>query len=245
MAWRLLLCGIFLGCIGAGQARADSLFPSRQREPAQQTPHVALDNLSPNMREKIRTVMENAAFRSKGPLETFNCHHHVYRWLLDHPDFTVKLWRQAGAQVAEIEGLAGVYHYRDDQGTEIFWQTATRSAGQHVWFAEGKVKPGALLPLTPFRAVVIMQYTEGLDPQAKSAVQHQVHFLVHCDSKAMSLLLRLLGASAPKMAEQYLGQLQMFYGGMSWYLYQDEDRARTMYRKVGLLVEDKTTEKPR
>ena len=40
--------------------------------------------------------------------------------------------------------------------------------------------------------------------------------------------------SAPKMAEQYLGQLQMFYGGMAWYLDQDEQRARKMFRQIGM-----------
>ena len=44
----------------------------------------------------------------------------------------------------------------------------------------------------------------------------------------------LLGAWAPRLAEQYLGQLQLFYGGMAWYLYQDAERAKKMYRRLGL-----------
>ena len=28
----------------------------------------------------------------------------------------------------------------------------------------------------------------------------------------------------------------MFYGGMAWYLTQDEERAKRMYRRIGLTV---------
>jgi hypothetical protein len=58
----------------------------------------------------------------------------------------------------------------------------------------------------------------------------------------MALAARILGASAPRMAEQYLGQLQMFYGGMAWYLHQDEARAQAMYRRIGLHTAESLTE---
>jgi hypothetical protein len=44
---------------------------------------------------------------------------------------------------------------------------------------------------------------------------------------------RLLGPSAPRLAEQYLGQLQLFFSALVWYLDQHPERA------AGLLAEDK------
>ena len=66
------------------------------------------------------------------------------------------------------------------------------------------------------------------------AVRHQVHFHLRCEGRAIALVARILGNSAPRLAEQYLGQLQMFYGGMGWYIYQDDKRARKLFRDAGL-----------
>ena len=38
-----------------------------------------------------------------------------------------------------------------------------------------------------------------------------------------------MGDSAPKMADQFLGQLQMFYAAMAWYLDQHPDKQEKMF----------------
>jgi hypothetical protein len=171
---------------------------------------------------------------SRGPSESFNADPFMYRWLLEHPDVGVKLWRVLGARVADINEREGVYYWQDTQGSKLHWHIAYRDNGLLVWYAEGKVKPALLLPCSAFRAVVVMAYTVGQDATDKPAIRHQVHFSVNCDSRAVALAARILGASAPRLIEQYLGQLQMFYGGLAWYLGQDQERARELFQKVGL-----------
>jgi hypothetical protein len=120
----------------------------------------------------------------------------------------------------------------------VRWSIVYRSPGVHAWYADGKVKPGVLMPASSFRAFVVMEYTAGKDTSGKPAIRHQVSFFVRCDSRMLALAARIMGASAPRLAEQYLGQLQMFYGGLAWYLWQDDSRARKMFREVGLIVPD-------
>ena len=80
-----------------------------------------------------------------------------------------------------------------------------------------------------------LQYTVGQDDQGREAIKHQAHFHVRCDGRAMALAARVLGNSAPRLGEHYLGQMQMFYGGLSWYLCHDTARARRMFVKIGLI----------
>lgn len=202
-------------------------------------PPIPIQALQPDLRDKVQSVLDRPALTSRGLAETFQAEGHVYRWLLDHPDMTVKLWKQLGAKVTDItQRPDGLYVWQDENGSEVTWQSAHRAAGMHLWYAEGKVKAGALLPMTNFRAVMVMSIQEGKDTTGKDAVRHQVHFLLRCDSKAVTLAAKILGASAPRMAEQYLGQLQMFYGGMAWYLGQDAERAKRMYKQIGLILPD-------
>ena len=200
-----------------------------------ETAKISLDALLPASREKVRSVIVQPSLSAKGPAETFNTDLNTYHWLLEHPDHTVKLWRLQGAKVTDIEQRGALSRWSDEQGSEVVWQTALGIPGMHVWYAEGKIK-ASVLPMTSFRAVAVMHYVEGKDLDGKSAIRHQVHFMVHCDSKAVALATRILGASVPRQTEQYLGQLQMFYGGMAWYLTQDEARAKRMYRRIGLTL---------
>ena len=59
-----------------------------------------------------------------------------------------------------------------------------------------------------------------------SLIQHRADVYLRTDSKATAMLTRMMGTSAQRLAEQSLGQLQMFYGGMGWYAYQDQERAK-------------------
>jgi hypothetical protein len=198
---------------------------------------IPLDALAPGIRERVAAVLEKPALSARGPAETFNADHATYRWLLEHPHLGVKLWRTVGARISEIDDRGGgMYRWHDSQGSEVYWHAALRQPGLVLWYAEGKVKPSALLPMTNFNAIAVLRYTEGKDARNEPAVRHQVHFMIRCDSRAVTFAARILGASAPRLAEQYLGQLQMFYGGMAWYLYQDPERARQLYARIGLAV---------
>jgi hypothetical protein len=240
---RLAALAIPAMLLALAPARGDDLFPSAPRRavspstpPVENGPKVAFDKVEPVMRAKLRYVMDAPSLSGKGPAETFNAEAPLYRWLLANPDLAVRLWKAIGAKVSEIDGRDGRYRYTDDKGSEVYWGIAHQAPGTHVWYAEGKVRPAILCPLTSFKAVVVMHWVSGKDAEGRPAVKHQVHFQVRSDSKAIALVLRGLGKAAPTMIETYLGQLQTFYGGMAWYLGQDEARTRRLYREVGLPV---------
>jgi hypothetical protein len=242
MRWRWLLSGLvglaaWAGTLPADERSAPVSVPSTNLSPfAAPAAQVPVDSLSPALRDKVRAVLERPTLSSRSVPETFNTDHAVYRYLLDHPDHSIKLWRKLGAKVAEIDDRgSGTYVWQDGQGSEVTWQIAHREPGRLiVWYAEGKVKPTVLLAAQPFRAVAMLQYTEGTDVAGLPAVRHQVHFHLRCESRAIALVAKILGSSAPRLAEQYLGQLQMFYGGMGWYVYQDQERAKKLFKDAGL-----------
>src|SRR5262249_25667442 len=146
------------------------------------------------------------------------------------------LWQEKGANVPGVtEPRPGLYNWKDGNGSDVGWMIALRTPSIQAWYIEGKVKPSALLPLSAFKAVCIIYYSDGKDAEGRPTIRHQAHFHVRCDGRAMALAARVLGGSAPRLGEQYLGNLQMFYGGMSWYLCQDKARARRMLARIGLL----------
>ncbi|HZY90240.1 MAG TPA: hypothetical protein VFE78_35790 [Gemmataceae bacterium] len=211
--------GVFAGLLAAGPAPAQTGVP--------------LEQVVPAFRDRVRAVLAQPTLSTRGPAETFNCQPAVYHWLLDHPDLAVRLWYALGARCAVVEDRGGaVFGWHDEHGSDVRWQTVLHAAGRRLWYAEGRVKPGVLLPMVSFQAVIALDYTEGHDREGRPALRHQIHMYLHTDSHAAALAAKLVGASAPRLAEQYVAQLEMFFGGMAWYLDQNPERAKLLMQDL-------------
>jgi hypothetical protein len=194
---------------------------------------VPLDELPADVQPRARAVLEHPTLRARGPAEAFACQPALYDWLLDHPDLAVRMWRCLGAECTDIRADgAGVFVWSDRQGSAIRWQTVLRGPDRRVWYAEGSVKPGPLLPAVPLRAVAVLRHGEGRDAAGRPVLRHQVELAVHADSHAAALAARLLGASAPRVAEQYVAQIGVFYSALARYLTRHPEQAVVLFAQL-------------
>jgi hypothetical protein len=194
---------------------------------------LALEELPPQVREPVRKVLERPTLSARGPAESFHCRPSLYCWLLDHPEQAVRLWTRLGAHCPDIrrEGPSRFW-WHDAQAGDLHWDTVVQTAHQRVWYAEGQVRPAPWLPASTVRAVVVLHFAEGTDGDGRPAVRHQMDLVLHTDSRALALAARLFGASAPRLAEQYIGQMETFFGGLAWYLSENPDRAQALFDQL-------------
>jgi hypothetical protein len=191
---------------------------------------VPLDGLPPKLRDKVRPVLDKPMLFAQGPVEVFPGSAQLYGWLLDHPDRGVQAWRRLGAKCSEIADRGnGHYAWCDGQGGDLTWQVLCRDESRVVWYAEGKVCPTPLLPAVPFQAVVVLRHGEVYDPSGHRFLRHQANIFFQSDSKTAALVTRLLGASAPHLAEEGLAQLELFFSGLVWYCEQYPERAEALF----------------
>jgi hypothetical protein len=233
--WLGLLLGSLVGAAGLAQARqaAADTQPHPSGKPAHAAPVLPLDELPAAYQERVRSMVEKPTLRTLGPVETFNCQPVQYFWLLDHPEITVRLWQCLGAKVSGITSQGGGrFTWEDGQGSRVEWDTILHTVRHRVWYAEGQIKPGLLLPTVSLRALVVDYHAEGHDGDGRPAMRHQFELILQTDNAAVALAARLLGASAPHLAEQYVGQIEMFYGAMAWYLDENPREAAAMFAKV-------------
>jgi hypothetical protein len=240
--------GLALGVLGESAATAQAQ-SSVKNESAPKTVEdielaksavsaIPLDRLPPKISERVRRVVEQPTLSAHGPAEVFRASSSFYRWLLDHPDRGVQMWRRLGARCMTIsERGGGRFGWADGQGTDITWQTIHRARGIQVWYAEGVATPGPVLPPVPLRAVVILRYAEtsALSPllpegqaHGRTLMFHQAEVFVQTDSQTAALIAKLLGSSAPKMAEKCIGQMEMFFSALAWYVDRHPERAETL-----------------
>jgi hypothetical protein len=153
----------------------------------------------------------------------------MYHWFLDHPDRAALVWRRLGAKVVEMSDRGnGRFGWSDAHGSDVHWDTVYRTSSLRIWHAEGRVRPGPLLPLVSVQAVVVLRYSESRDSEGRPVVRHQAELVVHTDSKSAALAARVFGATGPHMVEQYVAQLEMFFSALPWYLDQHPDKVATL-----------------
>jgi hypothetical protein len=199
-------------------------------DPRSAAARIPLDQVAPALRDKVRLVLEQPTLAAQGPVEVFPGSAELYRWLLDHPDRGTRAWRRLGAKCTEITDLGdGRFRWTDGQGSEVTWQVAHRNEQSRVWYAEGVVRPGPLLPVMPVQVIVALRHGELRDPAGHRLVRHQADVFFQSDSKTAALATKLLGTSAPKVAEEGLAQLQLFFAVLVWYCEQHPDRAEALF----------------
>ncbi len=129
------------------------------------------------------------------------------------------MWRRLGARCQEITNLGNDrFAWTDGQGTELHWVTLCRNGHCRVWYAEGTSRPSPLFPTVPVRALVILRYGQEPTGEGNPLIYHQADLYAQTDSKTAALVARLLGPSAPRLAGECVGQMEMFFSALVWYL---------------------------
>jgi hypothetical protein len=180
---------------------------------------IPLDEMSPPMRERVRKVLDHPLLTTRGPVEVFRGRSDLYHWYVEHPDRGVSAWRRMGAKCCDIHDLGqGRFAWSDGQGSSVQWETVYRGPHLRVWYAEGKGRPGPLLPTVTASAVAVLHQWEGRDSLGRTLIHHQIDLYLHTDSKTMTLVTELLGPSAQHIARQCVAQMELFFSGPIWYL---------------------------
>lgn len=177
---------------------------------------IPVDVLAAPFREPIARVMREATLVARAAPEEFDLG--IYEWLLEHPDRASLAWRRLGIPCAKIRDLGqGRFGWADGEGTEVSWQTVIRAPNVHVWLAEGEAKLGPMVPAVRFRAVAILHHVRRADSAGRAVVTQETTIYLHTDSKAASLIARILGPAAPRLADQGAAQLLLFFSGLTRY----------------------------
>ena len=211
--------------LGSAAALACGL-PAAVAEPRPVTPASASlakprsisDCVSEKYRETVAGIMQAPTITAKAADDEFSAHATVYDWLVEHPDRTTQAWKRLKIPSVDITDLGkGQFFWSDETGSELTWQTVGRFEHGVVWYATGKVKPGALLPTVPVKAVAVLHAPRGeVDPKTGLATfKPTVQIYLVSESRVAAGLIKMMGPGAPKMAEESAEQFLFFFSGIA------------------------------
>lgn len=188
---------------------------------------VPVDALPPPLHEKVRRTLTQPTLVTRAAAQEFRAAPAMYEWLVEHPDRAAIAWRRLGVQCSPIQDRGqGRFGWRDDIGSDVQWWVIARSPQARVWYAEGHVKAGPLLPAVPVRSVVVLRHE--LPKTDEGVIRHEIDIFCHADSRAAQLAYRLFGASADRLAEQAAEQMLTFFSALAQYCSEHPEEANRL-----------------
>lgn len=184
-------------------------------------PKPLIDCVDDKHREAVAAIIKSPTISAKANDDEFVAHPNVYDWLLEHPDRTTQAWKRLKVPAVDITDLGkGQFYWSDEAGSELTWQTVGKFENGVIWYATGKVKPGVLMPAVPVKAVAVLHSPRGVENRVtgNATFKPTVQVYLLADSRVAAGLVKMMGPSAPKMAEEGAGQFLFFFSGIARYL---------------------------
>jgi hypothetical protein len=188
-----------------------------------------LEVVRPEFHEAVLKCVRHPTVSTKSAGEEVICTVAVYEWLYDHPDRVALAWQRLKVPTVNITDLGnGKFAWTDENGSEVVWQTVGRFRDGRVWLASGKVKAVLGGPSVPIQATFIVSHPRRVEKDGVAVFTPNVQIYVHSDSKAAHVVLRLIGPTAPRLAEEAAGQLLDFFGGIAAVVQNHPSKAETL-----------------
>jgi hypothetical protein len=189
---------------------------------------VLADVVDPAYRDAVVKIARSPTLSTRSGSEEVVCTPQLYDWLLDHPDRVALAWRRMKVPCVDITDLGNGRFWWAEDGNEMSWQVVGRFQDGLVWYATGKVKPSPLAPTVPVKAVAVLLYPKKPAADGSAAIRPFVQVYIHTDSRVANIVLKALGPTAPKMAEQAAEQLLYFFGGVAKQAHAKPDQAEAL-----------------
>lgn len=187
------------------------------------------DIIVADYRDSVVKVVRQPTLSTRATAPDVVCTISMYQWLFDHPDRVALAWQRLKVPAVPIVDQGnGQFLWTDENGSEVTWRVVGAFKEGLVWYATGKVKPGIAAPGMPVKAVAVLTRHQKAAKDGVASFSTSVQVYIHSDSKAAALALRVLGPTAPKVAEQGAEQFLEFFNGIADYVQKNPTKAEAL-----------------
>lgn len=174
-----MIAGIALGAAVAWAAVGDGRVP--------------FERLSPPVQERLRDVIDYAAFQRAVQGLTFRSHEPVFLYFLDHPDFAAAAARALKVAQYRVEQRSGDTYWGDDaRGAKGIFEVVYADPHKRVVYAQGTYETG-WLPTIYARIVLVLDFEHHSGPDGQSLVTTDLKGYLRVDNPFLNVLARLVG----------------------------------------------------
>lgn len=154
---------------------------------------VPLDRVYAAQQERLKDVIDGAAFHRTVQGLTFRSHEPVFLYLVDHPDFAAAAARALGVAKYRLEQQPdGTYWGDDARGARGIVEVVYADPRKRVLHAQGTYDT-KWLPTIYARIVLILEFEHRNGPDGQTRVTNDLTGYLRVDNPFVDVLARLVG----------------------------------------------------
>ena len=154
---------------------------------------VPFDRIPPPVQERLRDVIDHAAFRRAVQGLTFRSREPVFLYFLDHPDFAAGVARALEVAQYRVERWPGGAYWGDDaRGAKGIFEVVYADPHKRVVHAQGTYDT-KWLPTIHARIVLILEFEHRNGAHGQSHVITDLTGHLRVDNPFLDVLARLVG----------------------------------------------------
>ncbi len=182
---------------------------------------VPFDRISPPLQERLRDVMDGAAFQRTVRGLNFRSHEPVFLYLVDHPDLAAAAARALGVAKYRIERRSdGTYWGDDARGAKGIIEVVYADSHKRVVHAQGTYDT-KWLPTIHARIVLILEFEHRNGADGQSRVTNDLKGYLRMDNAFLDALARLVGPIVGSTVDRKVARTFAIAGKVSERAYDD------------------------
>ena len=188
---RWVIALALLACAGSASASAPAAGSTSRQARDEAIRAFPLAGLSPEDRAKVTAVLDDVTLYRKLPTQIIECDAALYRYLIEHPEVVISMWRVMGITDIKLDKIDTTSYQADDNaGTKGVLRFLLRSPEVHVLYGDGKYD-GALLPrAVRGQTVFLLRNTATTDKFGRTTIQCRLDSFIRMENVTVELLAR-------------------------------------------------------
>ncbi len=182
---------------------------------------IPFDRLPAAQQQRLKDVIDAAAFHRTVRGLTFRSHEPVFRYLVDHPDFAAAAARALGVAKYRLERRPdGTYWGDDARGAKGTVEVVYADPHKRVIRAQGTYE-GKWLPTIHARIVLVLDFAHHTDPDGQTRVTNDLTGYLRVDNALVDVLARLVGPIVGSAVDRKVARTFSVAGKVSERAYDD------------------------
>lgn len=175
-----------------------------------------LDQLSPERRKRVSTLLKSASFYRRLPKVTFAIEPAVYEYFIAHPDVAVSIWR--AMKISKLEmWQTGRHDYEADakDGSTGTLEILYSGTERHLVACDGEYKSPLFSKPIEAQSLMLLETSYFREADGTVYVTHRADLFVSFPSQTMDVVARIFSPLTVAMTDRTFAEVSTFLKMMS------------------------------
>lgn len=183
-------------------------------------------------RKRVLEIIKTAQFHRHGPVEVFPCSPELFQWLLEHPVWVGRLWKEIGVPAGDVENTDDGYRCKDAMDTIVDFHLLVDKPEVRMLYCVGESRVPPLPGRLKAEMVLVHHYHFTRQPSGQYYLVQQLEGYVRVEGPTLKTIAKMSPVMCEQFVDQCLQDLMIFFSVMGRAIHLRQEWALTAIAKI-------------